>query len=55
MLYSDFISLLGLIVRKLRPYMLHRIAEFIPDTPVKLLKDVFQEFQLYDLPECWRK
>ena len=31
--------------------MLHDIAEFFPDTPVKLLKDVFREFQLYDLAE----
>ena len=40
-----FYQSFGLDREKLRPYMLHDIAEFIPDTPVKLLKDVFQEFQ----------
>ena len=35
--------------------MLHDIAEFFPDTPVKLLKDVFQVFQLYDLAEMLEK
>ena len=35
--------------------MLHDIAEFFPDTPVKLLKDVFREFQLYDLAEMLEK
>ena len=35
--------------------MLHDLAEFFPDTPVKLLKDVFQVFQLYDLAEMLEK
>ena len=35
--------------------MLHKIAEFFPYTPVKLLKDVFQELQLYDLVEMLEK
>ena len=35
--------------------MLENIAELFPDTPVKLLKDVFQELQLYDLAEMLEK
>ena len=35
--------------------MLHDIAQFFPDTPVKLLKDVFQVFQLYGLAEMLEK
>ena len=40
---------------KLFPSMLKKIAEYFPDTPVKLLKDVFQELQLYDLAELLEK
>ena len=36
-------------------YMLENIAELFPDTPVKLLKDVFQALQLYDLAEMLEK
>ncbi|CAH3024328.1 unnamed protein product, partial [Porites evermanni] len=50
-----FYQSFGLDRGKLRPYMLHDIAEFFPDTPVKLLKDVFQEFQLYDLAKMLEK
>ena len=35
--------------------MLHDIAEFFPDTPVKLLKYVFQAFQLYDFADMLEK
>ena len=50
-----FYQSFGLDREKLRPYMLHDIAEFFPATPVKLLKDVFREFQLYDLAEMLEK
>ena len=46
-----FYQAFGLDPEKLRPFMLHDIAVFLPYTPVKLLKDVFQELQLYDLVE----
>ena len=36
-------------------HMLVDIAEFFPDTPVKLLKDIFWELQLYDLAEMLEK
>ena len=52
---QQFYQSFGLDREKLRPYMLHDIAEFFPDTPVKLLKDVFREFQLYDLAEMLEK
>ena len=35
--------------------MLLHIAELFPDTPVKLLKDIFWELQLYDLAEMLEK
>ena len=50
-----FYQSFGLDREKLRPYMLHDLAEFFPDTPVKLLKDVFQVFRLYDLAEMLEK
>ena len=46
-----FYQAFGLDPEKLPPFMLHDIAVFLPYTPVKLLKDVFQELQLYDLVE----
>ena len=45
----------GLDPEKLPPYMLNKIAEFFPHTPVKLLRDVLQELQLYDLVEMLEK
>ena len=50
-----FYQAFGLNPEKLFPSMLKKIAEFFPDTPVKLLKDVFQELQLYDLAELLEK
>ena len=50
-----FYQAFGLNPEKLFPYMLDKIAEFFPDTPIKLLKDVFQELQLYDLAEMLEK
>ena len=50
-----FYQAFGLNPEKLFPSMLKKIAEFFPDTSVKLLKDVFQELQLYDLAELLEK
>ena len=50
-----FYQAFGLNPEKLFPSMLKKIAEFFPDTPVQLLKDVFQELQLYDLAELLEK
>ena len=50
-----FYQAFGLNPEKLSPYMLNNIAEFFPYTSVKLLKDVFQELQLYDLAEMLEK
>ena len=52
---QQFYQSFGLDREKLRPYMLHDIAEFFPDTPVKLLKYVFQAFQLYDFADMLEK
>ena len=46
-----FYQAFGLDPEKLPPFMLRDIAVFLPYTPVTLLKDVFQELQLYDLVE----
>ena len=46
-----FYQAFGLNPQKQSPY----IAEFFPYTSVKLLKDVFQELQLYDLAEMLEK
>ena len=50
-----FYQAFGLDPEKLLPYMLHDIAEFFPDTQVKVLEEVFQELQLYDLVEMLEK
>ena len=50
-----FYQAFGLDPEKLRPYMLHDIAEFFPYTQVKVLEEVFQELQLYDLVEMLEK
>ena len=50
-----FYQAFGLDPEKLPPFMLNKIAVFLPYTPVKLLKDVFQELQLYDLAEMLEK
>ena len=50
-----FYQSFGLDPEKLPPYMLNKIAEFFPHTPVKLLRDVLQELQLYDLVEMLEK
>ena len=40
---------------KLNPKRLQTINELFPDTPVKLLRDVFEELQLHDLVEFLEK
>lgn len=39
----------GLDPEKVHPRRMGRISKFFPDTPVKLLRDAFDELQLYDL------
>ena len=50
-----FYQSFGLDREKESLYMLLHIAELFPDTPVKLLKDIFWELQLYDLAEMLEK
>ena len=45
----------GLDSNKLHSRRLRKISEFFPDTPVKVLKDVFEALQLYDLVELLEK
>ena len=45
----------GLDPYKLYPERLSKISELFPDTPVKVLKDVFEALQLYDLVELLEK
>ena len=45
----------GLDPDKLYLERLRNISEFFPDTPVKVLKDVFEALQLYDLVELLEK
>lgn len=45
----------GLDPEKLQPHLLDKIGKFFPDTPVKLLRDVFEELQLLDLVEMLEK
>ena len=45
----------GLDPNKLYPERLRKISELFPDTPVKVLKDVFEALQLYDLVELLEK
>ena len=60
-LQSDKVALVrfyksyGLDRDKLYPERLRNISEFFPDTPVKVLKDVFEALQLYDLVELLEK
>lgn len=41
----------GLNPKKMHPDRLVNLSEYFPDTPVKVLKDVFEKLQLYDLAE----
>lgn len=50
-----FYQAFGLNPEKLSPSMLKNIAEFFPYTQVKVLEEVFQELQLYDLAEMLEK
>ena len=50
-----FYEAFGLNPEKLSPYMLKNIAEFFPYTRGKVLEEVFQELQLYDLVEMLEK
>ena len=50
-----FYQAFGLNPEKLSPSMLKNIAEFFPYTQVKVLEEVFQELQLYDLAEILEK
>lgn len=37
------------------PHVLEVLNELFPDTPVKLLQDVFEALQLHDLVDLWKK
>lgn len=50
-----FYQSFGLDPKKLSARGLSNIGEFFPDTPVKLLKDVFEALRLYDLVELLEK
>ena len=50
-----FYQAFGLNPEKLSPRMLNKIDEFFPYTQVKVLEEVFQELQLYDLAEMLEK
>ena len=51
----QFCKAFGLDPEKLNPNRLQRISELFPDTPIKLLRDVFEELQLHDLVEFLEK
>ncbi|CAH3035042.1 unnamed protein product, partial [Porites evermanni] len=51
----QFCKAFGLDPEKLNPNGLQRISELFPDTPIKLLRDVFEELQLNDLVEFLEK
>ncbi|CAH3029936.1 unnamed protein product [Porites evermanni] len=51
----QFCKAFGLDPEKLNPNRLQRISELFPDTPIKLLRDVFEELQLNDLVEFLEK
>ena len=51
----QFCRAFGLDPEKLNPKRLQRISELFPDTPIKLLRDVFEELQLHDLVEFLEK
>ena len=51
----QFCKAIGLDPEKLNPEGLQSISELFPDTPIKLLRDVFEELQLYDLVEFLAK
>ena len=50
-----FYQSFGLDPKKLSARGLRNIGEFFPDTPVKLLKEVFEALRLYDLVELLEK
>ena len=51
----QFCKAFGLDLEKLNPNRLQGISELFPDTPIKLLRDVFEELQLHDLVEFLEK
>ena len=51
----QFCRAFGLDPDKLNLKRLQRISELFPDTPIKLLRDVFEELQLHDLVEFLEK
>ena len=51
----QFCRAFGLDPEKLNLKRLQRISELFPDTPIKLLRDVFEELQLHDLVEFLEK
>lgn len=52
---QQFHQSFGLDARKLHPRRVGNISELFPDTPVTLLRDVFEKLQLYDLVELLEK
>lgn len=50
-----FLQSIGLDLKKMFPEVLENISELFPDTPVRMLKDVFEGLQLYDLVELLEK
>ena len=52
---QQFCQAFELDAEKLNPNRLQRISELFPDTPIKLLRDVFEELQLHDLVEFLEK
>ena len=50
-----FCKAFGLDPEKLNPERLQSIRELFPDTPIKLLRDVFEELQFHDLLEILEK
>ena len=51
----QFCKAFGLDPEKLNPERLQSIGELFPDTPIKLLRDVFEELQFHDLLEFLEK
>lgn len=50
-----FYQWFGFDYERMRPTNLQKIGELFPDTPVTLLRDVFEKLQLYDLVELLDK
>ena len=50
-----FYQSFGLDPKKLSARGLRNIGEFFPDTPIKMLKEVFEALKLYDLVELLEK